>query len=125
DSTEQWRLERGPPARCAPGGARSNLQAVAFMTELELVRLPNGVRIALDPMPGLATTALGVWQRVGARWETAELNGVAHLFEHMAFKGAGAHDARQFAEAIENAGVSRSEERRVGKEWRDREAAGR
>jgi predicted Zn-dependent peptidase len=74
------------------------------MTELELIRLPNGVRIALDPMPGLATAALGVWQRVGARWEPAELNGIAHLFEHMAFKGAGSRDARQFAEAIENAG---------------------
>lgn len=72
--------------------------------ELELVRLPNGVRVALDPMPGLATTALGVWQRVGARWERAEQNGVAHLFEHMAFKGAGSRDARQFAEAIENVG---------------------
>jgi predicted Zn-dependent peptidase len=74
------------------------------MAELELFRLPNGVRVALDPMPGLATTALGVWQRVGARWEPAEHNGIAHLFEHMAFKGAGARDARQFAEAIENAG---------------------
>ena len=31
--------------------------------ELELVRLPNGVRLALDPMPGLNTAALGVWQR--------------------------------------------------------------
>ena len=76
------------------------------MSELELIRLPNGVRIALDPMPGLATAALGVWQRVGARWEPAELNGVAHLFEHMAFKGAGARDARRFAEAIENAGAN-------------------
>lgn len=72
--------------------------------ELELLRLPNGVRVALDPMPGLGTAALGVWQRVGARWEPAELNGIAHLFEHMAFKGAGARDARQFAEAIENVG---------------------
>lgn len=72
--------------------------------ELELVRLSNGVRIALDPMPGLGTAALGVWQRVGARWEKAEHNGVAHLFEHMAFKGAGPRDARQFAEAIENVG---------------------
>ncbi len=72
--------------------------------DLELFRLPNGVRIALDPMPGLATAALGVWQRVGARWEPAALNGVAHLFEHMAFKGAGSRDAREFAEAVENAG---------------------
>ncbi|MGE0596490.1 MAG: M16 family metallopeptidase [Hyphomonadaceae bacterium] len=75
------------------------------MSELELIRLPNGVRVALDPMPGLATAALGVWQRVGARWERAEENGVAHLFEHMAFKGAGGRDARQFAEATENAGA--------------------
>ncbi|HRO02381.1 MAG TPA: pitrilysin family protein [Terricaulis sp.] len=30
--------------------------------------------------------------------------GVAHLFEHMAFKGAGPRDARQFAEAIESVG---------------------
>jgi predicted Zn-dependent peptidase len=74
------------------------------MSELDLVRLPNGVRVALDPMPGLSTAALGVWQRVGARWEPPELNGVAHLFEHMAFKGAGGRDARQFAEAIENVG---------------------
>lgn len=72
--------------------------------ELELIRLPNGVRVALDPMPGLGTAALGVWQRVGARWEPAEINGIAHLFEHMAFKGAGARDARQYAEAIENVG---------------------
>jgi predicted Zn-dependent peptidase len=74
------------------------------MADLELLRLPNGVRVALDPMPGLATAALGVWQRVGARWEPAELNGTAHLFEHMAFKGAGDRDAREFAEAIENVG---------------------
>ena len=75
-----------------------------MMADLDLIRLGNGVRIALDPMPGLATAALGVWQRVGARWEPAELNGIAHLFEHMAFKGAGGRDARQFAEAIENVG---------------------
>ena len=50
------------------------------MADLDLVRLPNGVRIALDPMPGLGTAALGVWQRVGARWEPAEINGIAHLF---------------------------------------------
>lgn len=74
------------------------------MSELELIRLSNGLRLALDPMPGLGSAAIGVWQRVGARWETAEQNGIAHLFEHMAFKGAGGRDARQFAEAIENVG---------------------
>ena len=74
------------------------------MSDPELVRLGNGVRVALDPMAALGTAAIGVWQRVGARWEKPEENGVAHLFEHMAFKGAGGRDARQFAEAIENVG---------------------
>jgi predicted Zn-dependent peptidase len=74
------------------------------MNDLDLIRLPNGVRVALDPMPGLGTAALGVWQRVGARWEPAAQNGVAHLFEHMAFKGAGSRNARQFAEAMEAVG---------------------
>ncbi|NDC59791.1 MAG: insulinase family protein, partial [Alphaproteobacteria bacterium] len=44
-------------------------------------------------MPGLATVAVGVWVRVGARWERANENGIAHLFEHMAFKGAAGRDA--------------------------------
>ncbi|MES1202664.1 MAG: pitrilysin family protein [Pseudomonadota bacterium] len=71
----------------------------------ELIRLPNGVRIALDPMPGLLTASVGVWIRVGARWEDASQNGIAHLFEHMAFKGANGRDAQQFAEAVESVGA--------------------
>ncbi|MFZ4069994.1 MAG: M16 family metallopeptidase [Caulobacterales bacterium] len=73
---------------------------------METLTLPNKVRVALDPMPALETAAVGVWVRVGARWESAAQNGVAHLFEHMAFKGAGGRDARQFAEAAESVGAS-------------------
>ena len=74
------------------------------MTNAELITLPNGVRVALDPLPGLQTVALGAWIKVGARWESAAQNGVAHLFEHMAFKGGGDRDARQLVEAIEAVG---------------------
>jgi predicted Zn-dependent peptidase len=74
--------------------------------EPELITLKNGVRLALDPMPSLHTAAVGAWVRVGARWEAASENGVAHLFEHMAFKGAGGRDAQAFAEAIETVGGS-------------------
>ena len=70
----------------------------------ELIRLPNGVRLALDPMPALETVGVGAWIKVGARWEAPEQNGVAHLFEHMAFKGGGTRDARQLVEAIEAVG---------------------
>jgi predicted Zn-dependent peptidase len=70
----------------------------------ELIRLPNGVRLALDPMASLETVGVGAWIKVGARWESPEENGVAHLFEHMAFKGGGKRDARQLVEAIEAVG---------------------
>ena len=40
------------------------------------------------------TVSLGVWVDVGTRHEPAEINGVAHLLEHMAFKGTDAALAR-------------------------------
>lgn len=72
----------------------------------EMIRLENGVRVALDPMPGFQTVALGIWIAAGTRQEPQHINGVAHLFEHMAFKGAGERDARALAEAFEEVGAS-------------------
>lgn len=66
--------------------------------------LPNGIRVFADPMSGLESVAIGVWFRAGAIDETAEENGVAHLLEHMAFKGTTKRNARQIAEEIETVG---------------------
>lgn len=68
--------------------------------------LANGVRVVFDPLPALASTALGVWVNAGARHEPAELAGAAHFLEHMAFKGCEGRDARAFAEAIEALGAN-------------------
>ena len=66
--------------------------------------LPNGMTVAADPMPGAESVALGVYAMVGSRSEPEHLNGLAHVVEHMVFKGAGARDTRQIAEAIEDVG---------------------
>lgn len=71
---------------------------------VEIAALSNGARIVVDPMPGLETAALGAWFRAGAIDETAEEHGVAHLLEHMAFKGTTSRSARQIAEEIESVG---------------------
>lgn len=76
------------------------------MPTSEVVALSNGVRIVFDAMPNLASTALGLWIRRGSRHESASQMGVAHLLEHMVFKGAQGRDAAQFSEAIENIGAS-------------------
>ena len=67
-------------------------------------RLPNGVRVVCDPMPGLQTLALSVVVGRGARSEPAHQNGWAHLLEHMVFKGAGDRSARDIVESIEAEG---------------------
>ncbi|MGN0905216.1 MAG: M16 family metallopeptidase [Alphaproteobacteria bacterium] len=66
--------------------------------------LPNGLRVVTDVMPELETVALGVWVGVGAMYEPAELNGISHLLEHMAFKGTATRSARKIAEEIEDVG---------------------
>ena len=55
-------------------------------------------------MPDLQTAAVGLFAQVGSRIEPAPLNGIAHLFEHMVFKGAGGRSARDISEAIEEVG---------------------
>ncbi len=66
--------------------------------------LPNGFRIVTEPMPGLASAAVGIWVTAGARHEQAEQNGIAHVLEHMAFKGTARRTALQIAEEIEDVG---------------------
>ncbi len=66
--------------------------------------LENGFRVISERLPGLRTAAVGVWVDVGTRHERPEVNGVAHLLEHMAFKGTTTRSAKQIAEAIEAVG---------------------
>src|SRR6185312_8883046 len=84
--------ERAAASRAAAGGGGMSVQ----VTELK-----NGLKVASDLMPGVDTVSLGVWVNVGTRDERAEVNGIAHLLEHMAFKGTKRRSARQIAETIE------------------------
>jgi predicted Zn-dependent peptidase len=67
-------------------------------------KLSNGMRVVTDRMDSVETVSIGVWVDVGTRHEPAAINGVAHLLEHMAFKGTTRRTARQIAEEIEAVG---------------------
>ena len=71
---------------------------------MQLTVLDSGLRVATRTMPGMETAAVGLFAEAGARHEPAPLNGIAHLFEHMVFKGAGGRSAREISEAIEDVG---------------------
>ncbi len=71
-----------------------------------ITTLDNGLRVVTDTMAHVETVALGMWVSAGARHEPAPRNGLAHLLEHMAFKGTKRRTARGIAEEIENVGGS-------------------
>jgi len=70
----------------------------------QLSTLANGLRIATDRIDTVDTVSLGIWVDVGTRHEQADINGVAHFLEHMAFKGTARRSALTIAEEIEAVG---------------------
>ncbi len=71
-----------------------------------LSTLANGLRVVSRTMPHVDTVAVALHVDAGARHEGADVNGVAHLFEHMVFKGTATRTARVIAEVIEDVGGS-------------------
>ena len=70
----------------------------------QLTRLDNGIRVITDTVQSVGSVAVGAWFAVGARDESLDENGIAHLVEHMMFKGTPHRSARKIAEEIENVG---------------------
>jgi predicted Zn-dependent peptidase len=71
---------------------------------IRVSRLANGLRVVTDAIDSVETVSLGVWVDVGTRHEPKEINGVAHVLEHMAFKGTTRRSALEIAAEIEAVG---------------------
>ncbi len=71
---------------------------------IQLTTLPNGLRIVTDHASGMDSLALGVWVGVGTRHENLSENGIAHMLEHMMFKGTPSRTSKQISDQIEDAG---------------------
>jgi predicted Zn-dependent peptidase len=69
-----------------------------------LTVLENGLRIVTEQVPHLESVALGIWVGSGARDEQQTEHGIAHLLEHMAFKGTSTRSAEAIAREIEAVG---------------------
>jgi len=67
-------------------------------------RLPNGLRVIVEPMPHARSVAAGFLVRTGARDETPEVAGVSHFLEHMCFKGTRNRTWRQINIDFDNLG---------------------
>jgi predicted Zn-dependent peptidase len=84
--------------------AVKTVPAFPVPASIRITTLPNGLRVATDTMPGIESATVGIWTSCGARNETQAENGVAHLLEHMLFKGTQRRSAQAIAEEIEAVG---------------------
>ena len=87
-----------------PTASAKALQAVAHVEGISEYRLPNGLRVLLAPDASKPTTTVNITYLVGSRHENYGETGMAHLLEHMLFKGTRRRDAQQISEAVEGVG---------------------
>lgn len=71
---------------------------------VRVTTLPFGPIVVTHRMDHLESAALGIWVNAGSRGEHGDEHGIAHLLEHMAFKGTPRRNALVIAEEIETVG---------------------
>jgi zinc protease len=67
------------------------LTPVASVEGITEYRLPNGLQVLLAPDDSKPTTTINLTYRVGSRHESYGETGMAHLLEHLLFKGTPRH----------------------------------
>ncbi|KAI9794913.1 MAG: Mitochondrial-processing peptidase subunit alpha [Piccolia ochrophora] len=92
-----------------PGCARRGLATVLDAdqkdpTELDQIStLSNGIRVATEALPG-HFSGIGVYIDAGSRYEDANLRGVSHIVDRLAFKSTTSRTSDQMLEALETLG---------------------
>jgi zinc protease len=99
-----------PATKAAPVTTTKNAMpeqsapAVQEGTEPLRYRLDNGLTVIMLPSHGAPVVAFQAWIGVGSADETDDEAGMAHVFEHMLFKGTDRRGVGQIAQEIEAAG---------------------
>jgi zinc protease len=72
--------------------------------ELTKHELDNGLTVIMQPKPAAPVVACNVWVGAGSADETDDEAGVAHVHEHMLFKGTDRREVGQIAREVEASG---------------------
>lgn len=67
-------------------------------------RLSNGIPFVAETIKNMHSVTLGIWVRVGSRYEQSDKNGISHFLEHMFFKGTKKRTAKDIAVDIDSIG---------------------
>lgn len=79
----------------------------SFLETVQRTTLPNGLTLIIRPQPATGVVAINTWVKAGYFHEPDEVAGMAHLFEHMFFKGSkNFPGAEEIAQQVSNLGGS-------------------
>lgn len=67
-------------------------------------KLSNNITVVTEVLPYLKSASIGIWVRVGSANEDSSNNGIAHMIEHMLFKGTSNRSAKQIADEMAKIG---------------------
>ena len=72
--------------------------------ELYVTQLPNEMTVTVKEMHSLPLVTIQFWVHVGARNEPLPYKGIAHIFEHIWFKGTATQPVGSFHKKVESLG---------------------
>ncbi len=72
--------------------------------DVQKKEMKNDLVVATEAMPHLCSVSIGVWVRVGSRFEGGYTPGISHFIEHVLFKGTKSRSAADIAKAIDSVG---------------------
>lgn len=73
--------------------------------EVHKKKLKNGLTAVMVVDRSVPIVSYSTWYRVGAAWEKPGATGIAHLFEHLMFKGTPRFDGKAFFNLLESRGA--------------------
>jgi len=79
-------------------------QLMASIKAPNYTLLKNGVHVVTESLPGIRSASVGLYLDTGSRDEQPQHNGLAHLYEHMVFKGTATYNPLQIVQRFEAAG---------------------
>jgi zinc protease len=97
----------GPEKPASEGPKAGDHTVVPFVgsTKVNRYTLDNGLRILVIEDHSSPTFAYHTWFRVGSRNEVPGYTGLAHLFEHMMYKGTTKHPEGEMEKILDSAGA--------------------
>ncbi|MBI4698637.1 MAG: insulinase family protein [Nitrospirae bacterium] len=66
--------------------------------------LDNGIPVVMEKTAEVRSVSVGIWVKIGSRYESARENGISHFLEHMFFKGTNTRSSKEIATEIDSLG---------------------